>query len=284
MDQAAFLREVPLFEGLGAGELQEVAAAMVPRSFGAHEIIVSQGSSGLGFFLIKEGAADVVKDGAVVARLEAGGFFGETSLLADAPRTASVVACEPTECLVLLAWDFRELLAKRPDLSMKLLELVCRRTAGLPATAASAADAPGDDESPDVEGCLSRSELFASLSQKDLADLADKAEWRAYPPGHLIVSQGSSDPYFYVLAHGAVDVSRDGKSMARLGPGGFFGEISVLDGKPRTATVTAVEPSACAVLGSWDLRRLLATKPAIALRMLEVMSGRLKDTSARAAG
>ena len=283
MDQVAFLRDVPLFEGLGAGELQEVAEAMVPRAFDAHEIIVSQGSSGLGFFLVKEGAADVVKDGAVVARLEAGGFFGETSLLADTPRTASVVAREPTECLVLLAWDFRELLAKRPDLSTKLLELVCRRTAGLPPTAASTADV-SDDEAPDVAGCLSRSELFASLSEKDLSDLAAKAEWRGYPPGHLIVAQGSSDPYFYVLAHGAVDVSRDGKSMARLGPGGFFGEISVLDGKPRTATVTAVEPSACAVLGSWDLRSLLATKPAVALRMLEVMSGRLKDTSARATG
>jgi CRP-like cAMP-binding protein len=281
MDQVAFLRDVPLFEGLGAGELQEVAAAMAPRTFDAHEMIVSQGSPSLGFFLIKEGAADVVKDGGVVARLSAGAFFGETSLLTDSPRTASVVACEPTECLVLLAWDFRELLAKRPDLSMKLLELVCRRTAGA-APPSPAASPPDGDEAPDVAGCLSRSELFASLSERDLADLAAQAEWRAYPPGHLIVSQGSSDPYFYVLAHGAVDVSRDGKSMARLGPGGFFGEISVLDGKPRTASVTAVEPSACAVLGSWDLRRLLATKPAVALRMLEVMSGRLKDTSARA--
>lgn len=284
MDQVAFLRDVPLFEGLGTGELREVAAAMAPRTFDAHEMIVSQGSPGLGFFLIKEGAADVVKDGAVVARLSAGAFFGETSLLADSPRTASLVACEPTECLVLLAWDFRELLAKRPDLSMKLLELVCRRTAGATTPSPAAVCPPDEDEGPDVAGCLSRSELFASLSEKDLAELAAHAEWRAYPPGHLIVSQGSSDPYFYVLAHGAVEVSRDGKSMALLGPGGFFGEISVLDGKPRTATVTAVEPSACAVLGSWDLRRLLATKPTVALRMLEVMSGRLKDTSARATG
>lgn len=284
MDQVAFLGQVPLFEGLDTGELEEVAAAMVPRDFDAHEIIVSQGSPGLGFFLIKDGAADVVRDGAVVARLEAGGFFGETSLLADTPRTASVVACEPTECLVLLAWDFRELLAKKPDLSVKLLELVCRRTAGLPPAAVAAADAPDDDEAPDVAGCLARCELFASLSEKDFGDLAAKAEWRAYPPGHLIVAQGSSDPYFYVLAHGSVEVSRDGKSMAELGPGGFFGEISVLDGKPRTATVTALEPSACAVLGSWDLRGLLATRPAVALKMLEVMSGRLKDTSARVAG
>jgi CRP-like cAMP-binding protein len=70
---------------------------------------------------------------------------------------------------------------------------------------------------------------------------------------------------------------RDGETIARLGPGEFFGELSVLDQLPRNAQVAADEPTTCIALASWDLEAVLLDEPRIALAMLRAMAGRLRS-------
>ena len=70
---------------------------------------------------------------------------------------------------------------------------------------------------------------------------------------------------------------RDGEDRGRLGPGDFFGELSVLDGRPRIAQVVAVEPTTCLALASWDFEAVVLEQPSVALAILRELAGRLRD-------
>jgi CRP-like cAMP-binding protein len=107
---AEFLARVPLFHNLNKRQLQGLARSVTHRQYAAGDEIVTQGKGGIGLFVIASGKAEAVHvrtDGskAVVNTFGPADFFGELSVLNDEPRTASVVATEDTECLVLTRWE-----------------------------------------------------------------------------------------------------------------------------------------------------------------------------------
>ncbi|MGH2996117.1 MAG: cyclic nucleotide-binding domain-containing protein [Gaiellaceae bacterium] len=139
----------------------------------------------------------------------------------------------------------------------------------------------------DRRATLLRAPLFAGFADEVIARLAKMARIAAYPEGDEIIEQDAefdeeSDGLFFLI-DGAVEVRRgstdgtDGRLLARLGPGDFFGELSLLDGRPRSASVFAVEEAICLVLGRWDFLRELRKDPVIAEKMLVTVAGRLRD-------
>jgi CRP-like cAMP-binding protein len=84
----------------------------------------------------------------------------------------------------------------------------------------------------------------------------------------------------FVLLEGRARVVQSGRTVARFGPGDFFGEISLLDGEPRSASVVAEDPVRCLVLDGRDFGDALAREPLIAIRILREMAGRLRRTQA----
>jgi CRP-like cAMP-binding protein len=118
---------VPLFRGLGARELTAIAKLCKRMDFKEGEKIVKEGDAGLGFYVIINGAASVRHKNKTVAQLGRGSFFGEMSLLDSRPRSADVIASEPTTCLVLLRWNFWSLVSKNKNLVKGLLEEMARR-------------------------------------------------------------------------------------------------------------------------------------------------------------
>ena len=126
-EKSDLLDRVELFSGLGGVPLSAIADVAVEVEFPAGRAIVRQGEVGTGFFLLVSGAAKVVRDGETIARLAPGDFFGELSLLEQAPRTASVIADEPTACLGIASWDFERLLEEQPGLAVGILRGVARR-------------------------------------------------------------------------------------------------------------------------------------------------------------
>jgi CRP-like cAMP-binding protein len=124
---ADFLAKVPLFKELKGRQLESLAKTMVLQEYKADQNIVTQGESGVGLFVIVSGNADVIHvrvDGtrAVVNALGSTDFFGELALLTEGPRTASVVATEPTQCLVLTRWNFLAVLKRDADMAISILE------------------------------------------------------------------------------------------------------------------------------------------------------------------
>ena len=90
-----------------------------------------------------------------------------------------------------------------------------------------------------------------------------------YESGDFIVRKGERGIGFYLIADGTVEVRSDGRVLSKLGPGQFFGEMSLLDGQPRIADVVALEPSRCLALSSWNFNSIVSDYPKIALKMLQ---------------
>jgi len=123
------LKNVPLFAGLGDKELKSIADSMTERSFDAGSAVTEEGKSGIGFFVIQDGSATVSVDGKEVRKLGAGDYFGEIALMANSPRTATIVADTELHCSGLTAWDFRALIEGNPAMSVTLLETLAQRLA-----------------------------------------------------------------------------------------------------------------------------------------------------------
>jgi CRP-like cAMP-binding protein len=122
-----FLAKVSLFRGLRGRQLEGLAKTMVSQDYAAGQDIVTQGEGGVGLFIVVSGRADVVHvraDGtkAVVNTLGPTDFFGELALLTEGPRTASVVAQEATNCLVLTRWNFLAVLKGDAEMAVAILE------------------------------------------------------------------------------------------------------------------------------------------------------------------
>jgi len=121
--------------------------------------------------------------------------------------------------------------------------------------------------------------LFQGVHSEDLGGIADRTVEVDYAEGGVIVREGEIGTGFFVIVSGAVRVVRDGETVSTLGRGEFFGELSVLDRRPRIAQVVAAEPTTCLALASWDLEAVIAEQPRVALAMLRVLAERLRDLS-----
>jgi CRP/FNR family transcriptional regulator, cyclic AMP receptor protein len=127
-----FLRKVPLFKSLSESHTRKLADRMRERNFKAGELIVEQGKLGIGLFVIIEGEVKinrVQEDGSKrqIDELEALDFFGELSLLDDAPRVAEAIADTDVRCLVLLKLDFLEELEHEPHMAIEMLKELAHR-------------------------------------------------------------------------------------------------------------------------------------------------------------
>jgi CRP/FNR family cyclic AMP-dependent transcriptional regulator len=122
--------------------------------------------------------------------------------------------------------------------------------------------------------------LFASLDEKDLQTLAASARERQYQPGEEIVRQGDTGVGLFILTNGQVRVTQDRQGtlydLGVLEHGQVFGELSLLDDSPRTATITAIEPSNVIIVPIWDFRAALRDNPSMALSLLASLSQRIR--------
>jgi CRP-like cAMP-binding protein len=131
-------------------------------------------------------------------------------------------------------------------------------------------------DSPSRESLLVACPLFGDLDADGLAAVRDAAVEVDFPAGRTIARQGEIGTGLFIVASGAVRVVRDGQELARLGSGEFFGELSVLDGAPRNASVVAEQPTTCLALATWDAERVMRERPGVALAILRVVVSRLR--------
>jgi CRP-like cAMP-binding protein len=118
--------------------------------------------------------------------------------------------------------------------------------------------------------------LFAGLSKRHLRRLADHADVVSFRERAFIVRQDQPGGTFYVILEGEAKVLRDGRTIGTLGPGDFFGEISLLDGGPRTADVVAATPLTAIRIFKKAFDRVVAEEPSVAAAILAVVAQRLR--------
>jgi len=131
------------------------------------------------------------------------------------------------------------------------------------------------------EEFLARVPIFANCTPSEIDAIVAVAQESGFQAGQIIVTQGTPGQAFYLILSGRVEIVRDGQSLGAFGPGDFFGEMSLLDQAPRSATIKALEPTLCMMLSSWDFKALLEQHPSIAVKLLEILSRRLRVADER---
>ncbi|MDR7522690.1 MAG: cyclic nucleotide-binding domain-containing protein [Armatimonadota bacterium] len=123
---------------------------------------------------------------------------------------------------------------------------------------------------------LSRVRLFRGLSRRQLEHVARLADEVEVPAGTRLATEGEVGHELYVIVEGEATVTV-GRRTVRLGPGEFFGEMSLVDGGPRSATVTATTPMKLLVVGHREFWGLLNEAPQLAAKIMRALSERLRE-------
>ena len=140
---------------------------------------------------------------------------------------------------------------------------------------------------PDLLDSLRAVPLFSQVGEVDLDNVAALLIERRYPKNSIVVEEGLTGDYMYVIRSGRVKVTKasdDGreKIMDFLESGAFFGEMALLDNAPRSASVRTLEPSVLAALSRRDFIGLLRSSPDLALSLIQELTRRLRDTDEQA--
>jgi CRP/FNR family transcriptional regulator, cyclic AMP receptor protein len=118
--------------------------------------------------------------------------------------------------------------------------------------------------------------IFSGCSKKELQTIAKQVREIEHEAGHVIATEGEPGAGLFVIDEGEADVTIGGRKVNHMKAGDFFGEMALLDGGPRTATVTATTDIKLYALTEWVFRGLLAEHPGIAMQTLETMASRLR--------
>jgi CRP-like cAMP-binding protein len=127
---------------------------------------------------------------------------------------------------------------------------------------------------------LQQASLFANCTKDELRTIASLTSMKEVTPGAVLAEQGTTGREFFVVTDGSATASRNGEWLADLGPGSFFGELALLDGGPRTATVVADTEMTVLVLSRHEFTSLEYSAPSVAHKVLVELGARLRRTYA----
>jgi len=220
------LRQLAPFSGLDAGSLASVVARLETIAVGDGGVVVAEGDAGDAMYFIVRGAFHVERrgeDGAprAVAELREGEFFGEMSLLSGAPRFATVVGRGEGELLRLGRSELEAVAAVHPEVRAVLERFYKERL---------------------VANVVRASRLFRIIGEARPDTLAEVVRVETHPAGAVLLEQGAPGKKFCLLLRGTCDVfhrTSDGREVpyAAMAEGDVFGELSLLQEQPVTATV-----------------------------------------------
>ena len=123
--------------------------------------------------------------------------------------------------------------------------------------------------------------LFSDLEEQDLESLANEFNERNFGAGQKVALEGEGGLMFFVVESGDLSVEVHGEAVSSLGPGSSFGEIALIDRRPRTATITAVSDVRAYGLPVFVFRPFVEARPQVAWKMLEAMADRLAIAESR---
>jgi CRP-like cAMP-binding protein/Zn-dependent protease len=233
--RVVMLSRVRFLAGLPGPTLSALASHLRVERVDAGHTVITAGSVGDRFYLVRSGRLQAVApDGTVLSQLAPGEGFGELALIDRTPRSATVQALEASELWSLDSSHFQRWVRDRFEIAARIRADQGERQA------------------------LAKLPFFRDLEGRELDRIAARLQTRRFEPGDVVIQAGESGGGYYVVRDGQADVHLpDGRYVRTLGPGDAFGELSLIFGVPRTATVTAKGPLTVAVMGRPDFAALV---------------------------
>ncbi|HEV8669371.1 MAG TPA: cyclic nucleotide-binding domain-containing protein [Candidatus Limnocylindria bacterium] len=233
-ERAAVLSRVRFFAGLPRPALLAIASHLREQPVEADATVVTADEVGDQFYLVRSGRLQAVsRDGQVLGTILAGEGFGEMALLDRKPRGATVQALEPCVLWSLDRGHFERWVRDRYEIAARIRS------------------------SAEERAVLAALPFFRGLDALELDRIAARLVTRRVPAGQIVFSEGDPGDRYYVIREGEAEVRIAGAFVRKLARGDSFGELSLLLGEPRSATVTALTDLALAGLGREDFLRLV---------------------------
>jgi len=258
---------IPLFSDLSENEFKRVLAKAQAKKFSAEEVIVKEGERGNSIYFITSGEAKVFKRSKedkqiMVDILKEGNFFGEFGYFGDSKRHASVVASSDIEVLEMSKEGLEEVIKEFPNVSDVLIEFYKIRI---------------------LDTLLALSPLFRGIKPPERKKLISRFQLMVAEEGKDIVKEGEPGDALYIIKSGVVEVvthnARGEKVvLATLSEGDFFGEIALITGAPRTATVKAVKETRLMKLGKGEFEEIASSHPEVMQVAKSYLEHRAEET------
>lgn len=247
----AELRSLQALQGVPDSELDRLIDLCVLRAYPAQQPIIRERERGGWLFLLLNGTVEVVsttRDGRtmLLASLERGDCFGEGMLFGDYFQRTGVQSITPALVLQLDLAGVAALLPTLPHLTAQLRATHAHRLTTI---------------------TLTRVPLFSELELIEREPLAALMHKRRVTRGETVITQGTPGDAFYIIEHGQTAVERDEQTIATLGAGDFFGEMSLLSDQPHNATIRAVVPTDVLILPASAFHTLLRRRPDLSARL-----------------
>jgi CRP-like cAMP-binding protein len=225
-------------------------------------------------YLLLQGEVELVAGRKVIGIVAKGGIFGEMASITHAPRTASAVA--KTACRVISLDDrqFHEGLKEKPAFALMLMSMLIGRLRETTARLAAAGALKGD-------ALRKESTVFDPARLAELAEGISDDVPAYFDRGKPIVQEGQVGLRMYAVIEGKVTVSIDGVMVERLGPGGVFGEMALIESSPRMASVTAETDCSLLPISRTAFELLVKTSPEFAGSLLGSLAERLRVLTSR---
>jgi len=220
-------------------------------------------------YLLVEGEVSLVRGKKLLDIVKAGEIFGEMAAITRQPRTASAVARTACRAVALDAKQFQQAIQRTPEFALMLMSILINRlrlTDAMARMTRSIPDWQGKQETRvfDVEMVQ---DFAAALPERPLQRcLAEK----------VIFEEGEGGVFMYVVFKGRVAISIQSTIVEKVGPGGIFGEMALVDQSPRAATAVAETPCVLLAINRNDLLSLVKSKPAFAVSLLKALTERLR--------
>jgi CRP-like cAMP-binding protein len=223
-------------------------------------------------YLLLDGEVSLVAKNKVIGKIGKGEIFGEIASISDMPRSATAVANLPCRLIALDDGQFQGALRKKPEFALMLMSVMIRRIRD-----ALARRNPGIAPS---EGKMKESAVFDRSALAILARALAKTTVR-YARNKVIVKEGQAGVMMYVVLEGRLAVSIRDKLVEKIGPGGVFGEMALVDRTPRLATVVSETDCGLLAIGRNTFLDLIRASPDFAVSLLGAVSNRARFIAAR---
>ena len=245
-----------------------------PEHYPAGVVIIRQGDMPDKFYIISNGRVEVIEQQAdgiekFIATLQAGDYFGEIGMMRQAPRNATVRALTDVDVMAMDRTTFVSWLNSSPVIQEEMEALVRRRTGPLKLPSSGITDSLGPKKK--------RKRQTGFFETQGLEHAA------MFAPGEVVIRQGEPSERFFIIVEGYVEVSHTNDAgevdvVRQLGEGDFFGEIGLLEGSPRNATVRALTAVQVVTFSRESFLRWMKKSPQSLAQLKETAVRRRKDT------
>jgi CRP/FNR family cyclic AMP-dependent transcriptional regulator len=252
------------FESAGKEETVPAGTKLFAENEKASRILLRRDK----MYLLLQGQVGLMAKGKAIGAVKVGEIFGEMAAITESPRSATAVAMTESRVLSLDDKQFQSALQRKPEFALMLMALMIQRLRAMIA---------GLSGIPAANAAKGESSMFDKKTLTDLAEgLGERAVTR-YARGSIIMVQGQTGAMMYVVQEGRVAISIRGQVVERVGPGGAFGEMALVDQSPRAANAAAETDCVLISISRSVFLNLVKADPTFGVSLLTAIAERVRN-------